>query len=117
MVSGKAYRERLQKYFNGYKIRELEKDYKLWCEAKQLPQQPSRSFKRLFQKYNVRGDTNFSVSSSKTKKGIRMSPGKNLLYNDFVVPEFNNITVKQCHDRGFSVVAMLDNEYEEMSND
>lgn len=117
MVSGKAYRERLQKYFNGYKIRELEKDYKLWCEAKQLPQQPSRSFKRLFQKYNVRGDTNFSVSSSKTKKGIRMSPGKNLLYNDFVVPEFNNVTVKQCHDRGFSVVAMLDNEYEEMSND
>ena len=117
MVSGKAYRERLQKYFNGYKIRELEKDYKLWCEAKQLPQQPSRSFKRLFQKYNVRGDTNFSVSSSKTKKGIRMSSGKNLLYNDFVVPEFNNVTVKQCHDRGFSVVAMLDNEYEEMSND
>lgn len=117
MVSGKAYRERLQKYFNGYKIRELEKDYKLWCEAKQLPQQPSRSFKRLFQKYNVKGDTNFSVSSSKTKKGIRMSPGKNLLYNDFVVPEFNNVTVKQCHDRGFSVVAMLDNEYEEMSND
>lgn len=113
MVSGKIYRERLQKYFNGYKIREMEKDYELWCDAKHLPQQPARSFKRLFQRYEAKGETTFSVSSSKTKKGYRMSPGKNLLYKDFVFPEFNNATVKQCHDKGWSVVAMLDGLYEE----
>lgn len=113
MVSGKVYRERLQKYFNGYKIREMEKDYELWCEVKNLPKQPARSFKRLFQRYEAKGETTFSVSSSKTKKGYRMSPGKNLLYKDFVLPEFNNTTVKQCHDRGWSVVAMLDGLYEE----
>lgn len=117
MVSGKVYRERLQKYFNGYKIREMEKDYELWCEAKHLPRQPSRSFKRLFQKYEAKGETTFSLSSSKSKRGYRMSPGKNLLYKDFTLPEFNNATVKQCHDSGWSVVAMLDNEYEELQND
>lgn len=113
MVSGKVYRERLQKYFSGYKKRTLKKDYELWCENRRLAKQPDNSFNRLFKKYEVGNKRRFSVSSSKSELGYRMSPGKNLLYSEFVLPEFDNISVGQCHERGWSVVAMLDNEYEE----
>lgn len=117
MVSGKIYKEHLQKYFNGYKIRTLKKDYELWCEARQLPAQPDNSFKLLFRKYQIGNKKRFSVSSSKSELGYRMSAGKNLLYPGYRIPEFDNKTIEQCHKNGWSVVAMLDNEYEEMQND
>lgn len=117
MVSGKVYRERLQKYFNGYKKRTLKKDYELWCQNKNLPKQPDNSFARLFKKYEIGNKKRFSVSYSKSELGYRINSGKNLLYDEFKIPERNNKTIGQCHDEGFSVVTILDQIYDEEEDD
>lgn len=113
MVSGKVYREKLQKYFNGYKKRELLEDYHLWCKARHLQPQGDNSFKRLFHQFERRA-TKFATSSAKYEQGYRMSAGRNLLYGGYEVPEFMGRTVAECHEMGWSVVAILENEYDEI---